>query len=257
MRPIASIFVRNVRSIPAAKVNTPTRRTAPFFAVSGGILSVAMGTMMVVHTEGETAKPYVPPRTKRSIYDDSEEEFVPVEEPTQLELAIRQTRHTVTNQFATTRAQIQSVVDKWIHLEQQVTGTTKKYIAPGEPFLPGAIYVTLSGFAGSILAKNRSLLYRSATPATFALVAFSYFYPGTSRNIVSAAYKSTTGRSEGPTFLDVFPQMSSAFASARDLVVNLFGEAANKASAATGGEVKPVVTRTDQQKALDEERKTI
>ncbi|TPX68693.1 hypothetical protein SpCBS45565_g02929 [Spizellomyces sp. 'palustris'] len=252
MRPLASIFVRNARSIPAAK-----RRTTPFFAASGGILSVAIGTMMVVHTEGATAKPYVPPRTKRSIYDDSEEDFVPVEEPTQLELAIRQTRHTVTNQFATTRAQIQTVVDKWIHLEQQVTGTTKKYIAPGEPFLPGAIYVTLSGFAGSILAKNRGLLYRAATPTTFALVSFCYFYPGTSRNIVSAAYKSTTGRSEGPTFLDVVPQMSSAFASARDSLVSVFAEAANKASAATGGDVKPVVTRTEQQKALDEERKTI
>ena len=94
-----------------------------------------------------------------------------------------QTRQAVTAHFSSTQAQIQRLIDDWISLEQNVRKTVKRYAAPDERLLPNALYVTLSGFAGSIFAKNKSLFVRASLPATTACVSFAYLFPGTTRNI--------------------------------------------------------------------------
>lgn len=53
----------------------------------------------------------------------------------------------------------------------------------GERLLPGAIYVGVSGMGGSILARNRGLLLRAATPVGISTVAAYALLPVTMRNV--------------------------------------------------------------------------
>ncbi|KAI9351120.1 apolipo protein O-domain-containing protein [Zopfochytrium polystomum] len=129
------------------------------------------------------------PSQKPSIYDDAEDELVVVDQPTELELALRRTRHAVSAQFASTRAALQKTTDSWISFERRLRTFTGRYAVSNEPFLPGTLYVTLSLFAGSILAKNRSAVTRVLAPAAFTVAAFAYWYPETSRNLAVLSWR--------------------------------------------------------------------
>ncbi|KAJ3043302.1 hypothetical protein HDV00_005305 [Rhizophlyctis rosea] len=150
---------------------------------------------------------FIPPRKKLSIYDDQPEPALAQPEPSRLELAIRQ-------------AQVQVAVDKWIDVEHKATATIKRYAAPGETLLPNALYVTVAGFAGSILTKNRSFPLRILGPTGLSLGAFTYLYPRTTHNI----YKQTVApQVEGTTVLDVAPKAASPFNNLVDQVKGLLG----------------------------------
>ncbi|KAJ3153661.1 hypothetical protein HDU86_005160 [Geranomyces michiganensis] len=166
---------------------------------------------------------FVRPREKLSIYDAPKEDPIKPEEPSELELAIRQTRYKVTAAFAMTRSQVQKVVDEWLKVEAQAGAVVKKFVAPDEKLLPGAIYTTLAGFAGSIFAKHRSLPARIAAPTTLAATAFVYFYPHTSRNVTNIAYQRATGTTGGPLITDSLPDLPAAVKSAVDAVKSLIG----------------------------------
>ncbi|KAI9005965.1 apolipo protein O-domain-containing protein [Gaertneriomyces semiglobifer] len=209
-----------------------------------------------VNSESGKIVPYVPPKTKKSIYDNPEEEFKTVDETSELELAVRkvvtpifqqsligrcpvqicsvcpfyhQTRHSVTAAFASTRSQFQGVVDSWIKLEQGVSDTVKAYAVPGEPLLPGAIYVTLAGFAGSIISKNRRFLIRAATPTAFTAAALGYYYPRTSRNVLFASESAVSGK-DGATIVDFVPNMTNPFKKLADGFSGMFGSSSSNSS---------------------------
>ncbi|KAJ3181897.1 hypothetical protein HDU85_003413 [Gaertneriomyces sp. JEL0708] len=179
-----------------------------------------------VNTDSGKIIPYVPPKTKKSIYDNPEEEFKTVDETSELELAVRKTRHSVTAAFASTRSQFQGVVDSWIKLEQGVSDTVKAYAVPGEPLLPGAIYVTLAGFAGSIISKNRRFLIRAATPTAFTTAALAYYYPRTSRNVLFASESTGSGK-DGATIVDFVPNMPNPFKKLADGFHDMFGSSSS------------------------------
>ncbi|RKO87243.1 apolipo protein O-domain-containing protein [Blyttiomyces helicus] len=155
----------------------------PLFALFG---AAAVSSPSLAFAE-QGARGYVPPRQKPSIYDEPEFHPVVVEEPSKLELAIRETRYTVTDYFSSTRANVQTLVDRWISLERQITATVNEYTVPSEPFLPGALYVTVAGFAGSILARSRSFPLRFLSPLTLASGTFVYLYPRTAQNVYDRA----------------------------------------------------------------------
>ncbi|KAJ3415854.1 hypothetical protein HDV05_003918 [Chytridiales sp. JEL 0842] len=184
-----------------------------------------------IHCEGEAPNNnvYVPPRKKLSIYDEPHEDYKVVDEPTQLELGLRKLRHSVTDSFASTRIQIESVVDKWIALEKETQRVVSRYAVPEEKLLPNGLYVALSGFAGSIAFKNRSIVMRGMAPPALALATFTYLYPKTSQNIYSKSWddaakaglvpKEVPGKS---LFSEVSSSFSSGYNSAKDAVSKLF-----------------------------------
>ncbi|KAH6569760.1 hypothetical protein BASA83_007821 [Batrachochytrium salamandrivorans] len=105
------------------------------------------------------------------------------DQPNDLELLIRKARIETTAAFASTRDQAQSLVNHWLVLEKCAQGVVDKYHEPTENYLPGLIYVTIAGFAGSIVTKNRFVLFRLLAPAVGSLAAFGYHFPATLQNI--------------------------------------------------------------------------
>ncbi|KAJ3295778.1 hypothetical protein HK104_002338 [Borealophlyctis nickersoniae] len=182
-------------------------QTSNFIFLLGG--AAATGTVLtgVAYAEEETRRGYVPPRTKLSIYDEPEDRVTVVEEPSKLELGIRQARHEVSRTFSSTRNQLQLGVNEWIKLEQKFTDTLKRYVDQDEKLLPGALYVTVAGFAGSIVAKHRSFPVRMLTPTGFAAGAFVYLYPRTAKNVYS---KLLEPQMAGTTVLDVGPKAANS-----------------------------------------------
>lgn len=53
----------------------------------------------------------------------------------------------------------------------------------GEKLLPGAVYVGVSGMAGSILARNRGVFLRTVSPLAFAGIAAAWCLPVTMGNV--------------------------------------------------------------------------
>jgi hypothetical protein len=76
------------------------------------------------------------------------------EEPSELEMAIRSTRRYLSSEFQFVDQQLQRLTNAWIVKERELSQLYHYYHDQREPFLPGFIYVTIAGFAGSILAKN-------------------------------------------------------------------------------------------------------
>ncbi|KAI8918554.1 apolipo protein O-domain-containing protein [Powellomyces hirtus] len=198
---------------------------------TGGLITAA-GTLGEVHTEGPKSV-FVPRREKLSIYDAPQQDYIKVDEPSPLELAIRLTRWKVTDAFSSTRAQVQTVVDEWLKVEAKISETIQRYVAPEEKVIPGAIYVTLAGFAGSIVAKQRSLPARFAAPTAFATTAFIYLYPRTSRNITNSAYQSVTGNIHLPPITDSLPDISGTLNSIVNSVKSLLGDSSASSSFST------------------------
>ncbi|KAI8928850.1 apolipo protein O-domain-containing protein [Entophlyctis helioformis] len=158
-----------------------------------GVAASLAACAAVVRAEpAQPAQPAQPVATfrvvpkKLSIYDDELPPAAPApEKPTELELFIRDARHETTKAFASTRQQIQEAVDQWIAVEKQAETVIKRYREPSEDLLPGLLYVTIAGFAGSIVTKNSNILLRLIAPTAGSAAAFTYFFPATSRNIVT------------------------------------------------------------------------
>jgi organizing structure protein 2 len=71
-------------------------------------------------------------------------------------------------------------------LEQAFTSTVASLAPPresGEKLMPGLVYVLVAGMAGSIVARNRTVLLRGATPLALGLGAAWVVLPVTMGNV--------------------------------------------------------------------------
>ncbi|KAK3388865.1 apolipo protein O-domain-containing protein [Sordaria brevicollis] len=77
-------------------------------------------------------------------------------------------------------------------LEHSFTSTVAGLAPPresGERLMPGLIYVLVSGMAGSIVARNRGVVLRGATPLALGLGAAWAVLPVTMNNVSALAWK--------------------------------------------------------------------
>ncbi|EGF83623.1 hypothetical protein BATDEDRAFT_34297 [Batrachochytrium dendrobatidis JAM81] len=113
------------------------------------------------------------------------------DKPNDLELLIRDARLETTKAFASTRVQAQGIVNHWLALEKSAQDVVGTYHEPTEDYIPGLIYVTIAGFAGSILAKNSNILVGLLAPVAGSMGAFAYYFPTTLQNIAMQRHAST------------------------------------------------------------------
>ncbi|CAG8578151.1 18464_t:CDS:10 [Rhizophagus irregularis] len=142
-------------------------------AFAGAVLKGFKG-FPVIYAEENPAK------KKLSIYDEPKPDIILVESPTRLEKEIRQTRIQVIKAARDFEQQIHGVANKWIAIEQD----TEKIVAQDERLMPGALYISVAGLAGTIIARNRNVLLRIASPLFFTIASSYYFLPKTSHNIL-------------------------------------------------------------------------
>ncbi|KAH6592332.1 hypothetical protein BASA61_004655 [Batrachochytrium salamandrivorans] len=106
------------------------------------------------------------------------------DQPNDLELLIRKARIETTAAFASTRDQAQSLVNHWLVLEKCAQGVVYKYHEPTENYLPGLIYVTIAGFAGSIVTKNSEICLVSTSCSSCRVSGCIWIpFPATLQNI--------------------------------------------------------------------------
>jgi organizing structure protein 2 len=77
-------------------------------------------------------------------------------------------------------------------LEESFTSTVASLAPPresGEKLMPGLIYVLVAGMAGSIVARNRNVLLRGATPLALGLGAAWTVIPVTMGNVSGLAWE--------------------------------------------------------------------
>lgn len=106
---------------------------------------------------------------------------------------------------------VNSAVDKAFNLEQSFTGTVASLAPPresGERLMPGAVYVLVAAMAGSIVARNRNVLLRAATPVAFGVGAGWVALPITMNNVSALAWK----------YEQRFPAVASTHVKARESV---------------------------------------
>ncbi|KAI0821869.1 apolipo protein O-domain-containing protein [Trametes gibbosa] len=123
-------------------------------------------------------------RDKLPIYPTPDAEVVLLETPSELEKQIGVGRRAVTATYLDAHARLQSVISRWIGVEQAVESRVKSLIAPDEPLTPGVLYVGVATLTGSVLARNR-LLWRLALPPTLLILSLNHFLPKTTHNVSS------------------------------------------------------------------------
>ncbi|ORY27592.1 hypothetical protein BCR33DRAFT_773160 [Rhizoclosmatium globosum] len=135
----------------------------------------------------------IPPRKRLSIYDEpSAPKTIPTPEPTQVELALRSSRHTVSDYFKETRATLQSYTNSYLAFEQSVIDSAKPFVTPSEPLLPNFLYVTLATCGGLVAtASSKRFSSRVFVPLGLGTAAVGWWYPKTSGNLIKAAAKAS------------------------------------------------------------------
>lgn len=117
----------------------------------------------------------------------------PSPSPTALLAAqIRQGRLFLYQQSCTAEDAINAGMARLFRLEHGFTSTLSS-LAParesGERLMPGLVYVLVAGMAGSIVARNRGVLLRGATPLALALGAAWSVLPVTMGNVSALAWR--------------------------------------------------------------------
>ncbi|CAL1697432.1 unnamed protein product [Somion occarium] len=140
------------------------------------------------------------PQEKLGIYSRAEPVITLQESPSELERQIGKARRAVTSTYGDAYARVQGVVSSWIGVEQAVEKRVKSLIDPEEPLTPGILYVGVATLTGSVLARNRLLLWRLALPPTLLLLSLNHFLPKTTHNISS--YLSTLEETYFPTLAE-------------------------------------------------------
>ncbi|KAL1866914.1 hypothetical protein VTK73DRAFT_4461 [Phialemonium thermophilum] len=83
-------------------------------------------------------------------------------------------------------------MDRVFDLETSFTSTLASLAPPresGERLMPGVVYVLVAAMAGSIVARNRGFVLRTATPLVFGVGAAWTVLPITSRNVADLAWR--------------------------------------------------------------------
>lgn len=109
----------------------------------------------------------------------------------QLASQIRHARLFLHTQAATAEDALNAGMSRAFALEQSFTSTVASLAPPresGEKLMPGLIYVLVSGMAGSIVARNRNILLRGATPLALGLTAAYTVLPITMGNVGNLAW---------------------------------------------------------------------
>lgn len=115
------------------------------------------------------------------------------------------------NQAVTAEDAVNGAVDRAFNLEQSFTSTVASLAPPresGERLMPGAVYVLVAAMAGSIVARNRNLLLRAATPVAFGVGAGWVALPVTMNNVSALSWK----------YEQRFPAVASTHVKARESV---------------------------------------
>ncbi|RPD54981.1 hypothetical protein L226DRAFT_509315 [Lentinus tigrinus ALCF2SS1-7] len=123
-------------------------------------------------------------RDKLPIYPIPEPEVVLVETPSELEKQIGVARRALTDTYLDAHARVQTVVSRWIGVEQAVENRVKSLVAPDEPLTPGILYVGVATLTGSVLARNR-IFWRLTLPPALLILSLNHFLPKTSHNVSS------------------------------------------------------------------------
>ncbi|KAI8974850.1 apolipo protein O-domain-containing protein [Trametes punicea] len=142
------------------------------FATRGSVVAAAVA--VGVHEK----------RDKLPIYPTPDPEIVLVETPSELEKKIGVARRAVIATYQDARDRVQSVVSRWIGVEQAVENRVKSLIAPDEPLTPGILYVGVATLTGSVLARNR-LFWRLTLPPALFVFSLNHFLPKTTHNVSS------------------------------------------------------------------------
>ncbi|KAI0363667.1 hypothetical protein BV20DRAFT_1057841 [Pilatotrama ljubarskyi] len=138
-------------------------------------------------------------RDKLPIYPAPDPEVVLVETPSELEKRIGVARRAVTATYLDAHARVQSVISRWIGVEQAVENRVKSLIAPDEPLTPGILYVGVATLTGSVLARNR-LFWRLTLPPTLLVLSLNHFLPKTTHNV--SAYLAELEEKHFPTLAE-------------------------------------------------------
>ncbi|KAK3984152.1 micos subunit MIC26 [Cladorrhinum sp. PSN332] len=144
-----------------------------------------------------TTSPSVEPSSSSSTSATSETAVVTarVRRPTptdQLASQIRLARLFLYSQACTAEDAINSTMSRAFALEESFTSTIASLAPPresGEKLTPGLIYVLVAGMAGSIIARNRNILLRGATPLALGLGAAWTVLPVTMGNVSELVWK--------------------------------------------------------------------
>lgn len=81
---------------------------------------------------------------------------------------------------------VNAAVDKAFHLERSFTSTIASLAPPresGEQLMPGFIYVLVASMAGSIISRNRNILFRASLPVALGIGAGWLVIPVTMGNV--------------------------------------------------------------------------
>lgn len=124
---------------------------------------------------------------KLPIYPKPNRGLILLDTPSPLELQIGQLRREVCGYYTDVRANVQGVVDQWIHVESMVESRLKSFRDPTEPLNPGLLYTGIAALTTSIFTRSRSLPTRLLLPPLSLFGAFSYFLPRTAHRVGSYA----------------------------------------------------------------------
>lgn len=146
---------------------------------------------------------------KLSIYDDPERTHVIVHEEDKLETSVREVRHSITNYFKNNYSDsFGGLSQTFFDYEKKLFNKTASVFESSEPLLPNSIYVLLSGFAGSIIARQRSIALRASLPLLFASTTTLFLYPKTISQSSIKLYRLSVGdeKAQYPKQLDDIPK---------------------------------------------------
>ncbi|KAK8088875.1 hypothetical protein PG997_003836 [Apiospora hydei] len=88
-------------------------------------------------------------------------------------------------QATTAEDAVNAAMDRAFHLEKSFTSTVASLAPPresGERLMPGLVYVLVAGMAGSIVTRNRNLVFRAALPLALGVGAGWLVIPVTMTN---------------------------------------------------------------------------
>ncbi|KAF2864213.1 hypothetical protein K470DRAFT_225447 [Piedraia hortae CBS 480.64] len=87
---------------------------------------------------------------------------------------------------------VNNAMDRFMSAEQSFTSTIVSLAPPkesNERLMPGGIYVLVATMAGSILARNRNILFRFVTPIITGVTAAHYVVPRTTQNVENLIWR--------------------------------------------------------------------
>jgi organizing structure protein 2 len=108
-----------------------------------------------------------------------------------LAVQISKARMFIYRQILCAENKLNSAMDSAFSLEHSFTGTIASLAPPresGEHLMPGAVYVLVASMAGTIVARNRNILFRAVAPVALGIGAAWVVLPITTRNVADLAW---------------------------------------------------------------------